>query len=82
MMIQLKVNSSKVKINTMLNRAGLLFISFYINNVCCRMLQQQHYFGEMIAYLRSGRGHGGGWSSGRTCFGDMTCVPRYVVVCD
>ena len=47
---QLKVNSSKVKINMMLNRAGLLLINIYINDVRRRMLQQQHHFGEMIAY--------------------------------
>jgi hypothetical protein len=48
---------SKVKINIMLNRAGLLLINIYINNVRRRMLQQQHRFGEMIAYLGSSRGH-------------------------
>jgi hypothetical protein len=52
-MIQLKVNSSKVKINIMLNRAGLLLINIYINDVRCRILQQQHHFGEMIAYHAS-----------------------------
>jgi hypothetical protein len=51
--IQLKVNSSKVKINIMLNRAGLLLINIYINDVRRRMLQQQHHFGEMIAYHAS-----------------------------
>jgi hypothetical protein len=51
-MIQLKVNSSKVKINIMLNRAGLL-LNIYINDVRRRMLQQQHHFGEMIAYHAS-----------------------------
>ena len=52
-MIQLKVNSSKVKINIMLNRAGLLLINIYINDVRRRILQQQHHFGEMIAYHAS-----------------------------
>ena len=56
-MIQLRMQYSKVKINIMLNRAGLLLINIYINNVRCRMLQQQHRFGEMIAYLGSSRGH-------------------------
>ena len=47
------MNSSSVKINSILNRAGLLLISIYINNVRRRMLQQQHHFGEMIAYHAS-----------------------------
>ena len=34
----------------MLNQAGLLLISIYINNVRCRIQQQQHHFGEMSAY--------------------------------
>jgi hypothetical protein len=40
--------SSSVKLNIMINQAGLLLIS--INDVRCRMLQQQHHFGEMSAY--------------------------------
>jgi hypothetical protein len=56
-MIKLMMHSSKVKINIMLNRAGLLLINIYINNVRRRMLQQQHRFGEMIAYLGSSPGH-------------------------
>jgi hypothetical protein len=51
------MRSSSVKLNIILNRAGLLLISIYINNVRRRMLQQQHHFGEMIAYLGSGRWH-------------------------
>jgi hypothetical protein len=47
------MRSSSVKINSILNRAGLLLISIYINNVRRRMLQQQHHFGEMIAYHAS-----------------------------
>ena len=47
------MRSSSVKINIILNRAGLLLISIYINNVRRRMLQQQHHFGEMIAYHAS-----------------------------
>jgi hypothetical protein len=50
MMIKLMMRSSKVKLNIMLNQAGLLLISIYINDVRCRMLQQQHHFGEMSAY--------------------------------
>jgi hypothetical protein len=53
MMIKLMMRSSKVKLNIMLNRAGLLLISIYINDVRCRMLQQQHHFGEMSAYHAS-----------------------------
>jgi hypothetical protein len=54
-MIKLMMHSSKeVKINIMLNRAGLLLINhIYINNVSSRILQQQHLFGEMIAYHAS-----------------------------
>ena len=44
------MRSSKVKLNIMINRAGLLLINIYINNMRCRMLQQQHHFGEMSAY--------------------------------
>ena len=51
--IQLKVNSSKDKINIMLNRAGFLLMNIYINDVRRRILQQQHHFGEMIAYHAS-----------------------------
>jgi len=47
------MRNSSVKINIMLNRAGLLLIIIYINNVRRRMLQQQHHFGEMIAYHAS-----------------------------
>ena len=49
MMIKLKMCSSCVKLNITLNQAGLLLISIYINDVRCRMLQQQHLFGEMSA---------------------------------
>ena len=53
-MIKLMMHSSKVKINIMLNRAGLLLINhIYINDVSRRILQQQHHFGEMIAYHAS-----------------------------
>jgi hypothetical protein len=47
------MRSSKVKLKIMLNRAGLLLISIYINNVRCQILQQQHHFGEMSAYHAS-----------------------------
>jgi hypothetical protein len=50
MMIKLMMHSSSVKLNIMLNRAGLLLISIYINDVRCRIQQQQHHFGEMSAY--------------------------------
>jgi hypothetical protein len=44
------MRSSKVKLNITLYRAGLLLINIYINNLRCRVLQQQHHFGEMSAY--------------------------------
>ena len=50
MMIKLIMCSSCVKLNIMLNQAGLLLISIYINNMRCRIQQQQHHFGEMSAY--------------------------------
>ena len=50
MMIKLMMHSSSVKLNIILNRAGLLLISIYINDVRCRIQQQQHHFGEMSAY--------------------------------
>ena len=43
------MRSSSVKLNITLNRAGFLLIDIYINGVRCRMLQQQHLFGEMSA---------------------------------
>ena len=49
MMIKLMMCSSSVKLNITLNGAGLLLISIYINDVRCRMLQQQHLFGEKSA---------------------------------
>jgi len=47
--------SSSVKLNFILNLAGLLLINIYISNVNVRrwMLQQQHHFGEMSAYHAS-----------------------------
>ena len=53
MMIKLMMRSSSVKLNITLNRAELLHINIYINDVRCRMLQQQHHFGEMSAYHAS-----------------------------
>ena len=50
MMIKLMMRSSSVKLNMMLNRARLLLISIYSNNMRCRIQQQQHHFGEMSAY--------------------------------
>ena len=44
------MRSSKVKLNITLNRAGLLLIIIYINDVRCRIQQQQHHFGKMSAY--------------------------------
>ena len=44
------MHCSKVKLNITLNRAGLLLINIYINNMRCRIQQQQHHFGEMSAY--------------------------------
>ena len=52
-MIQLKVNSSKVKINIMLNRAGLKLINIYINNMRHRTAGVAAHFGEMSAYHAS-----------------------------
>ena len=44
------------------------------------MLQQQHHFGEMIAYLGSGRWHGVvGQVVGLAVDWGQTRVPRYVV---
>ena len=53
MMIKLKMNSSKVKINISLNRAGLLLISIYISNVRRRTAGVAAHFGEMSAYHAS-----------------------------
>ena len=47
------MRSSRFKLNIILNRAGLLLINVYINDVRRRILQQQHHFGEMIAYHAS-----------------------------
>ena len=47
------MRSSSVKLNITLNRAGLLPMNIYINDMRRRILQQQHHFGEMIAYHAS-----------------------------
>ena len=47
------MNSSKVKINISLNRAGLLLISIYISNVRRRTTGVAAHFGEMSAYHAS-----------------------------
>ena len=53
MVIKLKMNSSKVKINISLNRAGLLLISIYMSNVRRRTAGVAAHFGEMSAYHAS-----------------------------
>ena len=47
------MNSSKVKINISLNRAGLLLISIYISNVRRRTAGVAAHFDEMSAYHAS-----------------------------
>ena len=47
------MNSSKVKINISLNRAGLLLISIFISNVRRRTAGVAAHFGEMSAYHAS-----------------------------
>jgi hypothetical protein len=44
------MHSSKVKLNITLNRAGLLLINIYINNMRCRIAGVAVHSGEMSAY--------------------------------
>ena len=53
MMIKLKMNSSRFKLNITLNRAGFLLTNIYISDVRRRTSGVAAHFGEMSAYHAS-----------------------------